>query len=75
MSSRPLENEQLESIIINLLKAKGEMTLWQIEQEINKINVKCPDGVARFLSKMRLNGKIQGKVSVEKKGWVWWLGK
>lgn len=34
---------------------------------------RCPDDLAQTLTKYRTSGKIHGKISMERGGWVWWV--
>lgn len=33
---------------------------------------RCPDDVAKVLSKLRKAGLIKGEISMEAGGWIWW---
>ena len=62
-----------EKFIINILKEKGRMKTGDVEKEMGKLGAKCPDESVRFLSMLRMKNKIKGKLSVEEKGWMWWI--
>lgn len=34
---------------------------------------RCPDDLAKTLTKYRTMGKINGKISMEHGGWIWWV--
>lgn len=34
---------------------------------------RCPDDLAKTLSKYRKEGLVKGKVSFESGGWIWWV--
>ncbi|MEM2109089.1 MAG: hypothetical protein QW327_01170 [Candidatus Odinarchaeota archaeon] len=60
--------------IIELLKNAGRpLTTTQIEAEINRMGLKCPDSPARYLNQLRLKGVIKGELSIAAKSWVWFL--
>jgi hypothetical protein len=33
---------------------------------------RCPDDLAKTLAKLRKAGRVKGRVSVERGGWIWW---
>jgi len=33
---------------------------------------RCPDDLAKTLSKYRKAGTIKGEISMERGGWIWW---
>jgi hypothetical protein len=51
------------------------MTTREVEETVQKKGKQCPDSAVKFLTKMRYKGMIMGKLSVEHKGWIWWLDK
>ncbi|WEU40919.1 MAG: winged helix-turn-helix domain-containing protein [Candidatus Odinarchaeum yellowstonii] len=60
--------------IIELLKKAGRpLTTKQIENEINKLGLKCPDTPARYLNQLRLKGVIKGELSLREKSWIWFI--
>ncbi len=68
-----VSKETAEEMILDILKKGGPMTTIQIEELFRTENAECPDSAALFLNKMRLSGKINGKLSIEHKGWLWRL--
>lgn len=68
-----VSKETAEEMILDILKKGGPMTTIQIEELFRSENAECPDSAALFLNKMRLSGKISGKLSIEHKGWLWRL--
>jgi hypothetical protein len=68
-----VSDETAEKMIVEILQQSGPMTTIQIEELFRSQNAECPDSAALFLNKMRLSGKISGKLSIEHKGWLWWL--
>lgn len=68
------ENEA-EKFVIELLQTHESLTTRQIEEEASSRNRTCPDAIIRFLNKMKLKGMIKGKLSVEHRGWIWYIEK
>ncbi|MCK4717493.1 MAG: hypothetical protein KAT70_02395 [Thermoplasmata archaeon] len=63
-----------EAFIINALKeAKRPLLTREIEERTRAAEEQCPDSAVRFLNKLRLKGAIKGELSIEKRGWVWWV--
>ena len=76
MSSKKLsEKEAIEIIISILKKAKKPLSTRDIEGETRKLLVACPDNTPVFLNKLRLKGVINGQLSPERRGWIWWIEK
>lgn len=36
-------------------------------------NYRCPDDIAKTLSKLRKSGLIKGEISMDAGGWIWWV--
>ncbi len=34
---------------------------------------RCPDDLAKTLTKYRRAGHIRGEISMERGGWIWWI--
>lgn len=60
-------------MILEILRDRGPLTTIEIEERFRSQNAECPDSAALFLNKMRLAGKIKGKLSMEHRGWLWWV--
>jgi len=74
MSVRSLSEEEAINLVLSILKAAGKpMTTREIEEETKKRLVQCPDKTPVFLNRLRLKGTIRGQLSVERRGWVWWI--
>lgn len=74
MSERRLSEEEAFELIISLLKAAEKpLTTRDVEGEIRKRLVSCPDNIPVLLNRLRLKGSIKGQLSTERKGWVWWV--
>jgi hypothetical protein len=65
---------EAEGYVLAVLQRHGPMTTRELEMEVQRTGKRCPDSAVRFLMRLRTAGKIQGDVSVEKGGWVWWMG-
>jgi hypothetical protein len=71
-----LTEPDAERLILSLLgKSNGPLTTKEIENNVQNQGKRCPDSAVKFLSKMRYKGMIKGELSIEKKGWIWWLDK
>jgi hypothetical protein len=71
---RTLKASEAEAYIIEMLEnSEHKMTTSEIYQMSREMGVQCPDDTVKFLNRMRLEGKIQGEVSIEAKGWLWFL--
>ncbi len=68
-----VSKETAEEMILDILKEEGPMTTIQVEEVFMSQGAECPDSAALFLNKMRLSGKIKGELSIEHKGWLWWM--
>lgn len=65
-----------EKLIVSLLsKADKPLTTREIEKIVQGKGKRCPDSAVRFLTKMRYKGTIKGELSIEHKGWIWWIDK
>lgn len=65
-----------EKLIVSLLsKADKPLTTREIEKIVQGKGKRCPDSAVRFLTKMRYKGMIKGELSIEHKGWIWWIDK
>ena len=57
-----------------LEERKGErLTLLQITDLLKDRPGKCPDDLARELSKLRKSGLIQGQFSEDRSAWIYWV--
>lgn len=68
-----LSEEEAEKIIVEFLARKGRATTREIEEEVQKTGKRCADDGVKFLMKLKSNGRIKGEVSIEARGWVWYL--
>ena len=71
-----LEENDAEKMILSLLeKTEKPLTTREIEETVQCKGKQCPDSAVRFLSKMRYKNMIKGELSLEYKGWIWWIDK
>jgi len=76
MSARRLGGREATEIILGILrKAKAPLTTREIEEETQKLLVSCPDNTPVFLNRLRIQGVVEGRLSREKRGWIWWVKK
>jgi len=74
MSLKKLSEKEAVELVISILKeAEKPLTTREIEEETRKRMASCPDKTPVFLNKLRIKGIIEGKLSAERKGWVWWI--
>ncbi len=75
MEKRSLSEEEAIELILSILKTSGKpLTTREIESETQKKLVQCPDKTPVFLNRLRLKGIIKGELSLERRGWIWWIG-
>jgi hypothetical protein len=76
MNLRKLGEKEAIKIILDILqKAERPLTTREIEEKTKKLLVSCPDSTPVFLNRLRIQGIVEGKLSREKRGWVWWIKK
>lgn len=50
------------------------LTTAEVEGRLDSMfNYRCPDDLAKTMTKFRKAGLVKGKVSMERGGWVWWV--
>ena len=69
-----MTEEEAEKHIMELLRKYGPMTTKALEEKTKSEGRSCPDGTLQFLNKLRFSGKVKGEVSMEHRGWIWWIG-
>ena len=71
-----LTESDAEKLILSLLgKTTRPLTTREIEETVQGQGKRCPDSAVKFLSKMRYKGMLKGELSMEQKGWIWWIEK
>jgi len=74
LSEHKLTEEESFKLIVNILESAGKpLTTRDVEGEIRKSLISCPDSLPVLLNKLRLRGVVKGKLSPEHRGWIWWL--
>lgn len=70
---KEMSESEAEEHIINILRSHGPLTTKELEDMTKSTGKQCPDGTLQFLNKLRFTGKVKGEVSIEKRGWIWWV--
>ena len=74
MEHRVLNGEEADQLVIQLLREAGHpLTTREVQEETQKRLVRCPDSTVVFLNQLRLKGVVNGKMSKERRGWIWWI--
>jgi len=69
-----LVESDAEKLILSIIgNADKPLTTREIEIFVQRRGKRCPDSTVRFLTKMRYKGLIKGELSIEHKGWIWWV--
>ena len=68
----PEGDEAIETILSILKKAGKPITTREVGEEMQKLQLRCPDSTIVFLNKLRKKGVINGERSKELRGWIWW---
>ena len=68
-----MNDADAEAYVKRLLLTRGPMTTREVEETAAGAGKRCPDQTVLYLAKLRQRGVIDGEVSVERRGWVWWL--
>jgi hypothetical protein len=76
MSLKKLSEKEAVNLVISILKETGKpLTTREIEEKTRKRRVSCPDKTPIFLNRLRIKGIIEGQLSAERRGWIWWIKK
>ena len=70
-----MTDAEAKAFVVGLLKDRGPLSTMEIEMSAREHRTRCPDQTVLYLTKLMHRGVIHGEVSVEKRGWVWWLPK
>jgi repressor of nif and glnA expression len=71
-----LKEKDAEEMILSVLEQAGKpLSTREIEEIVQGKGKQCPDSAVRFLNKMRYKGMISGELSMEHRGWIWWIEK
>ena len=74
MSLKKLSEKEAVEFIVSLLKEAGRpLTTREIEEKARKRMVSCPDKTPIFLNRLRIKGVVKGRLSAERRSWVWWV--
>lgn len=73
LSERKLNEEESFELILSVLKAAGKpLSTQDVDGEIRKRLISCPDSLPVLLNRLRMKGLVKGQLSPEHRGWVWW---
>lgn len=73
MDARVPEGDEAIDAILGILKKAGKpITTREVGEEMQKLQLRCPDSTIVFLNRLRKNGVINGERSKELRGWIWW---
>lgn len=74
MDARVPEGDEAIDAILGILKSAGKpVTTREVGEEMQKLQLRCPDSTIVFLNRLRKNGVINGERSKELRGWIWWV--
>jgi hypothetical protein len=73
MDARVPEGDEAIDAILGILKRAGKpVTTREVGEEMQKLQLRCPDSTIVFLNRLRKKGVINGERSKELRGWIWW---
>jgi len=74
MSLKKLSEKEAVELVLSILKEEGKpLTTREIEEKTRKRMASCPDKTPVFLNRLRIKGIIDGQLSTERRGWIWWI--
>lgn len=74
MVSDKFEEDEAVQAILGILREAGEpLTTREVGEEMQKLQLRCPDSTIVFLNRLRRKDLIQGMRSKERRGWIWWI--
>ena len=68
-----MTDSEAEAFVVGVLRTHGSLSTMEIEMLARERRRRCPDQTVLYLAKLKYRGVIDGEVSVERRGWVWWL--
>ena len=74
MEPRKAEGDEAVDAILGILKRAGQpVTTREVGDEMQKLQLRCPDSTIVFLNNLRRKNVIHGERSKERRGWIWWV--
>jgi hypothetical protein len=67
------DDENVQAILGILRKAGKPSSTREVGEEMQKLQLRCPDSTIVFLNRLRQRELINGKRSKEQRSWVWWI--
>lgn len=64
--------EEAEVFVLAYLDDGRKHTTQDIDAASARRGKRCPDSTVRFLSRLRLMGRIEGELSPPHRTWLWW---
>ncbi|MDR1690580.1 MAG: hypothetical protein LBR42_01880 [Candidatus Methanoplasma sp.] len=64
-----------DDVVVLIWEALGgdRLTTKEASDRLDHLfNYRCPDDIAKTLSKLRKAGLIKGEISMDAGGWIWW---
>ncbi|MFW9831112.1 MAG: hypothetical protein ACFFD8_05005 [Candidatus Thorarchaeota archaeon] len=70
--TQPKREESQSALAVEMIlsDAHRPMTTYEVTRIFHEIG--CPDSPSRLLNQLRIEGKIQGRLSIKRKTWLWW---
>ena len=69
---REMTFAEAEAFIHGYLGDGRKHSTTDINQATARAGKRCPDSTVRFLSRLRLLGKVAGELSAAHRSWLWW---
>jgi hypothetical protein len=73
VSDRFEDDEAVQAILSILRKAGKPISTRQVGEEMQRLQLRCPDSTIVFLNRLRQRELIHGERNKEERGWVWWI--
>ena len=74
MEPRKAEGDEAVDAILGILRRAGKpVTTREVGEEMQKLQLRCPDTTIVFLNRLWKDGVIHGERSKELRGWIWWV--